>query len=126
MKDTLRNLTTLKLYGALMLSLATTMIAPAAFANDDAAQAEQPEASVVGERHRHGPPGKGRYHTQRHDQAPDCASGDKRPKRYGPPSKRFRSWCRAEASVGEIRERTATEAVRKHRGPPGKNPRSRH
>lgn len=65
---------------------------PVIAAPPHAAETSAQAASARGERHRHGPSGKGFYHTQRHEKPTSIDRRHVSPRRYGPPSKGFRIW----------------------------------
>ena len=72
-----------------------------------------------GERHRHGPPSKGFYHTHSHTTSTEVEQRSATPRRYGPPSKRFRTWSHPSKDHRAV-PRSSDE--RRRRGPPGKFP----
>lgn len=75
----------------LTLALGVALEAQPVFAAQHAAETTAQAASARGERHRHGPPHKGFYHTQRHEKPPGIDRRQVSPRRYGPLSKGFRT-----------------------------------
>jgi len=109
------------LTGAILtLALGVALEAQPVVAATHAAEASAQAASARGERHRHGPPGKGFYHTQRYEEPTRIDRRHVSPRRYGPPSKGFRTWRSSPHTQSEVRRDNAAETRCRRRGPPGK------
>lgn len=106
------------LLGSVALNVPETLAAEAD-PQDSAAQT----AVARGERHRHGPPSKGFFHSHPHREVTVTDRRTERPRRYGPPSKGFRTWSRPATVDRTQRLDDDSRAIRRHRrGPPGKFP----
>lgn len=105
----------------LSLIAGTAQAVPSVAAVSTAAQVAQ---EADGERHRHGPPGKGWIHDDAHS-TPDTTDGSKRLKRHGPPSKGLRHWVQRDDSEAIHQPANSQRSTRYRHGPPSKYPRYR-
>jgi hypothetical protein len=107
----------------LILAASVALNSPPTFS--ETTQRATSDNTVRNASHRHGPSGKGFHHTQRHEKSPSMDRRQVSPRRYGPPSKGFRTWSQSSRAGRPLLEDTAVETKSRRRGPPGKFPWSR-